>query len=93
MQAGPVLQRSGVCRQGVSRERTDSTARFVSVIRWPPGFPEDTQWWFHLTALVLLSMLVSSMYERFQSLGKGHTSAFMDGVVWRHYEKQIFECR
>jgi hypothetical protein len=74
----------------------DSTARFVSVIRGPPGFPDDTyptipQWWFPPTALVHLSMLVLLMYERFQSSGEGHLHAFVEGEVWRRYEKRIIE--
>jgi hypothetical protein len=48
-------------------------------------------WWFHQTALVPLSMLPFLMYERFQASGKGHLHAFMDGEVWRRYEKQIME--
>jgi hypothetical protein len=35
------------------------------------------------TVMVLLSMLVFSIHERFQASGKGPTHAFMDGVVWR----------
>ena|SRR5579864_1487423 len=49
--------------------------------------------WFHLTDLVVLSMLTFLMCERFQALGKGHQHAFRDGVVWRRYEKQIIEFR
>jgi hypothetical protein len=72
----------------------DLTARFVSVIL--PAFPIDPQWWFPPTALVHLSMLVLFMlvllmYERFQSSGEGHPHAFVDGEVWRRYEKRIIE--
>jgi|HubBroStandDraft_1064217.scaffolds.fasta_scaffold486370_2 hypothetical protein len=75
--------------QGTKAERMDSTARFVSVIL--PAFPIDPQWWFPPTALVHLSMLVLLMYERFQSSGEGHLHAFVDGEVWRRYEKRIIE--
>ena len=40
-------------------------------------------WWCHLTILVLLSMALFAMYERFQTLGYGHLHAFVDGEVWR----------
>jgi hypothetical protein len=39
------------------------------------------------TVLVVLSMLLFLMYERFQASGKGRLHAFVDGEVWRRYEK------
>jgi hypothetical protein len=43
------------------------------------------------TVMVLLSMRVFSIHERFQASGKGHLHAFVDGEVWRRYEKRIIE--
>src|SRR5262249_16011464 len=48
------------------------------------------EWWFQQAELVVLSMVIFLMYERFQSSSEGHPHAFLDGVVGGVMKKRLF---
>jgi hypothetical protein len=57
----------------------------------PISDPLARSWWCDLTVLVLLSMALFVMYERFQALGYGHLHALWMVKFGGCHEKQIVE--